>query len=614
MAMKLITLMFLFGFIMVYSSILVSAEVLCDTNYIALNLNQSQPASKLIHCTNTLNSSVTLTKSGNYFNIDSSSLNPNQGKDFLITFDTSAPENLYTGQITFSDSSNIINLFFNIKAIQTVQTSSCIIDIFPTSFSNIKIQQGDNKVRNIQISIPECMKNSVNIRGANLQTDEKPITLGELSLGTIQPGKSIIIPIVLDASSVSTGQYSDTLQLLIYDSNGTRINVPNVNINVMVTSGISPISNFSFSQLPSCTLDSISLNLNGTYKLTCSINNPNFLIKPDFDKTFIKGNSVNSNSNQYIYEFNPIKVGKTTFCAEFLYQQSVIGLPFCQEIKINPTSASGSANTNLDLEFFQNSIKKDKNSLGLGKTRFLVVDSTSRNIITSYEIYLNGEKYNSSEIDLEYNKLYDLRVSSDAYNTLVTNLSANIVQIVFSLIPEKTLYKVGEPITFNSSIENVTYLVDNVKVSNPFYPNSASSHTITAVKEGYISSNKTIDVEAITSINTCEPSQINWKKGSNVVCSLSKVSNWSVSLNSNTRKVLATGNSNELSFKIEDYGNIEIKSNDDLILSTEIKNKGFFELIKEHWIISSIIVLVILFFIIIYLKSKNPSNVTPSYS
>lgn len=572
------------------------------------------PTSESVTCSNDNNYSVILSKSGSFF---STSLSPliipaNSSTSFTINFNKLESKGIYEGIIYYSDTT--INVKVNVTEFvnNTVITPepTCGIDVFPTIMTNIKIQQGETKIRNIQLSVPSCFYSSVNVNGVSLLTEEKPIQLGEISIGIIQPGKSISVPVEINAVGISTGQYQDTLQLLLYDYKGTKINVPSVSIGVLVSSGINPLSNFSFTQLPTCSIDSSILNLNNSYKMTCSITNPNIEVKPIIDNKYIQGLSVSESSNQFVYEFKGILTGESSVGAEFIYKNAPIGTPFKQDVKITPSGSSSVGSINLDLQYFQDGVKKDLSSLNIGNTILLPVDSKTGNLISSYDIYLNGLKYNNT-ISLEIDKIYNLRVTSPGYNDLIiSNLSVSQIPIQFTIEPSKSNYDYNDVITINSSIANVSILINDYVAYSPYTITSSGNLTIKLTKDGYISSNKTILVNTPINIVACSPLYQDWKKGKEIMCDLNKNVTWVVLKDGVT---VAQGEGTRLSFKITDYGSWQINSGNQNLYSLNLVKKSIFswDWLTTNWFVPLGALVVGLVIVVIVRNKNNGGNITP---
>jgi hypothetical protein len=578
----------------------------CNPSSITLSNKLGEtPTSQTITCQNNENNSVSIYQSGTGSLFSVSQAMPiiianNSNQTFILTF---SQQNTVGNFSAFLYSSDGLNLPVNINIASA--SSSCDLDLFPLSMNNIKIQIGDKKSRSIQLSVPSCYTSDVKINAVTLATDEKPIQLGEINLGVVKPGSSIQIPIDLDANGISVGSYSDNLQILAYNDLGKKIDIPQVNINVMATAGINPITNFTFEQLPTCSIDSLVLNMNKTYKMTCSIPNPNIKVSPIVDRQFIKGSSVSETSNQIVYEFSGIKIGTTQVGAEFLYNNFPIGSSFMQEVKVTPNSGLNVGNVNLNIQFFQKGIKKTVDNLSIGESTVLIVDNQTGNLIPSYQMYVNGNLYPNSTLLLESEKIYELRFVVSGYIDLVlSNVSVNQLPLTFSLSPYKEIYRQGDYININSTVSNFTVLLNNIIMPNPFPINQIGNLTIQLVKEGYITQNITIQVKPVISLVSCSPLQAEWKKGSEVTCQISENTTWSVL---RAGLLVTTGTGSTLSFDLNNIGAWSITSSDGTMTSFNVEDKGWLNFIITHWLWfggGTIVLIGGLF----YIKSKNSSS------
>lgn len=551
----------------------------CNPSFVLVDYNQGEELKQTITCTNPGNETITITKSGG-FTINKVQILDSATEEIEIDFDENAPIGFNSGKIQFSDGLDLMVF----SEVSEPLPTGCTIDIFPSILTNIRVEQGEMKTRNVQVNVPLCYESAVSVNGVALQTDERPIQLGELSIGTIQPGNSVVVPIELDAKDISTGQYSDTLQLLLYDNLGNRITIPTVSISVLVTAGIQPITNFSLTELPSCSLDSLDLNLNNTYKLTCTRNNPNIEIRPVIDSFYLKGVKVEETSTQYIYYFKGHKIGNTEMKVEFLYKNAVIGDIYSQEMRITPSGNSPIPGTILDFAFYQGSQGKGINDLGPGETRILVLDNGTRNIVNNHNLYLNGESTNST-ISLASNTEYELRASSPGYLDRVMTIRAKSVPIVITVSPLKSFYYVGEKINITDSV-NSTYLMNNIIITSPYTFTKAGNKTLKASKEGYVSSSKNITVLERVSLGVCSPETQDWRVGKKTKCELSKNSSWEILLEGN---VIASGESIEIEFEAEEEGYLEIKSQGISIYGKTVEKKSMlkrgYNHFKENWIL-----------------------------
>lgn len=578
----------------------INASVLCDTNYIGISYNQTDTITRTIHCTNQLNQSVNLTKSGDtqYFSINSNSFGPNEGKDITITFDSNAPINLYTGQLIFSDSSPLIQLFFNVKEKISFQNNGVIV--FPTA-KVVSILNGQTKNQNIQVILPSNYNDYIDIQSITFNPDIDLVQTSDLDLGRLNPGQTLNIPLIINkdaSSSIQIGNYQTIMNILATNSQGV-INLPPVNIQVSVSASTNPLTNSSLVR-PSCILSPTTITLNGTATLTCTNVLNNLDVSPQYND-FITGIDAQLVAGVYKYSFKVNKIGSSSLVTQFNYLNSPLFTPDIESFSVLPTGLNTGGNL-LDVVFFQDGVRLNKSNLGIGETSFTVIDSASGNIITSYQAYLNGQLLNNTKLNIEVDKTLDFRVSSMGYNDLnIPNLSANLIPLSFSIIPNKEFYETGDSINFNCSVENVTYLVDNIKIPGSYYTfTSASNHTITAVKDGYLSSNITVQVIPSTTISGCSPEYSEWAKGKKVICSLNKNATWSVL---NNGKNLASGNSNQLDFTITESGPLSITANSKQIYSTTIDDSNIF--LKYWWVIAIIVIIIVIFLFIAGSRNKN---------
>lgn len=544
----------------------VSAEIICQPSSLTTFYNKGETKQISTFCNNTGNStSITLTGETNYISTTETAFSTGT-KTIPITLSSTAPVGLHSGVLNFGGIYSV-PIFFNVVE-TTQETTSCSIDIFPLVMGNIQIQQGETKTRNIQISIPACYNGSVRLNGITLQTDQKPIQLDEISLGYIQPGNSLMIPLKLNAVDISTGSYSDTLQFLMYDNKGNKINVPSISIGVLVSAGIQPNINLTLDNLPTCSVDAIEMNINNTYRITCSRTNPNIQIEPMIDYRFIQGLSVSETSSQYIYSFRPKIIGQTQIGASFKYKNALIGSPWIQDIRVSPSGNSPVGSITLKYIFYQDGIQVTKENLRSKDTIIQVVDNATGNIVPIYTLYINGAQRQNGTITLEAEKYYELRASAPAYLDNVINFTTLKATFGFTINPSKSYYLVGDIVNFNSTENGTIFKINSVEVLSPHILSIPGNTTIYAEKLGFVTTNKTIEVRKLISVyGVPNIPYEDWSKGKRILLDLSEASNWVVNQNGVN---IASGNGTRVDFKITDYGIIEIKSGDMAILTKSI--------------------------------------------
>jgi hypothetical protein len=539
------------------------ADISCSQNSITTNYKQGSPHSTLINCANTGNETVTLNKGGesSLFTISESLIGGGSSKNINISFSTSASLGLHSGTLQFSDNTSSLPIFFTVEEIP--QDTSCKLTVFPTVLTNIKITQGETKTRNVQLSVPPCYTGDVTVNGVSLQSDEKPIQMGETQLGTLKPGNSVIIPIEIDAKGVSTGTYQDSLSFLVYDKNGNVVNLPSVTISVTATSGIQPINNFSFTQLPTCSINSVELSLNQSYKLTCTISNPNIVIEPLIDDFFINGESVDETGTQYIYTFKPINIGETKVGAKFLYKTSSIGSPYVQDVRISPSGNSPVAGTSLRFDFFQEDTKKNVDQLIPGEVNVVIIDTKTNSAVNYNKIIMNGKNINDT-FTIESNKLYELRAGANGYVDTVLNFTVEPIPIPFDITPVQTEYRVGDVITFNSTIPNVTFLVDNVVSIPPYTLVYSGILSIEARKDNYNTTTKNLTVLASLGYKALSSPTEEWKDGNSITVELFSDEPWVVQKDGTT---INNGTGKVVNFEIDGDGTYSILADGVTILT-----------------------------------------------
>ncbi len=575
-------ILFLGMFLILFSNL--SLAIDCDKSFIFASYEQGQQHSETLYCTNSDNNSVSIIKSGD-FQIDQNIIDRFSSKTINITFNPNSPIGFNNGKININ--STEILVFFEVEEMSIPQ--GCIIDIFPSILSNIKVQQGEKKTRNIQLSVPACYESSISVNGVTLQSDEKPIQLGEISIGTIQPGNSIMIPIEIDATDVSTGSYSDTLQFLLYDNLGNKINVNSVSISTLVTQGIQPIVNFSLTSLPVCSISAIDLGINQTYTLTCSRTNPNIVIEPMIDFLYISGLSVSETSSQYIYSFEPKIIGETIIGAKFKYKNAELGNPYIQNVRISPSGNSPTSGITTIFKFYQGTEKK-VNELTVGETIIRVSDNSTGNYLDNYKLYLNGIETNNTLI-LDSGKQYELRSSIPGYLDNVINFTVSSTPLTLVITPNKEIYFVGDTVNI-TSINGTKFYLDGSEITSPYVFKSSGEKLLEVKKEGYISINKTLKINNRVTLDSksCTLEWEKWKTGKEVECSLTESANWSVTLN-NT--IISEGYGQVITFEMEEEGKLEIKADDTMIWNQTIEKGGVINWIKENWLISAGILLLV---------------------
>jgi len=572
--------------LILFSLTYISASVICSPTSISVDYNVGEtPASQLITCTNSdLNDSVIIDKLGSYFSTNPSSpitINAEENKQITINFE-SAPVGSYQGLIWFNDGSTSIPV-----NIDVTDSSSCQLNPSLVSYSQTFQQGTETELPKIIFNPKNCdgdfsITSAYISGGITTSSGQKPIY--------IKTASSTDILLGVDTSGLSSLTYPTKLTVVAFGKTFSDIST----ITIIVTGSTTPQGNFSADNIPTCSITNTILNINQTYSMICSNLQPDISINPIIDDEYIKGIGVDTSSNQYIWYFQPKKMGNTIIKAVFNYLNSPVGDTFSQEVKIQ-SSGSIIPGTNLKL-LFTPSLDKISNG---EQTIIQLIDNKTESLVENPEIYVNAIKLNSINnsdksfpFTMEADKDYEIRGKSPGYEDLLETINITNKPIEITLTPLKSFYTSGEKINITTNV-NASILINNIIFTgNPYTFESSGNVTIKAVKQGYESTEKIVNVQIATILipSSCTIEPEKWKKGKKVLCGLTEESDWKVYLN-NT--LISEGNGKEVSFELEDYGMLEIKSGEVGLWSQNIEKGGMFNWAKEHWVWSIIICLII---------------------
>ena len=471
----------------------VHATTTCLPSSISITFSvNDQPQNMTITCINDdPNSTISLMKIGEHFSFTPNTIGPSETKIITLEFDSSAPIGRYYGWISFNDSSNPIPVTITVEP---KQETECTIDVFPTVLTNIKVPQGEKKSRQILITVPECFPDKVNFRAVALESNIPPIELGELALGQLSPGTSVQIPLIFDATNCQTGTYYETLSFNIANASGIRIPVPSVSISVTVTSGIMPITNETFSTLPSCSIPS-NLILNQTYQVLCSDVDPNLQVHIGYNE-YLKGLKVSTPSNQFIWDFKPIKEGDTTLKIWFTFKGAPIGSAIEQEMRISSVGSPSPIGGNITLKIFPSPEKINK------PMNISILCMNDLGDIIPCTLYVNGAEINGNVIGVEPGKTYEIHATSTGYHTAHENITISLPKIQLLILNKEgdvtTSFDVGDQVEVvcrdpnTAEPINCHVLLDGSSSASTFTANKEGNHTIEVEAEGYESASKTV--------------------------------------------------------------------------------------------------------------------------
>lgn len=583
----LVFTIFLIGF--------VSADVSCDKTLITKTYTYGQSASDILTCFNNGSSTVSLSSSNpSLFTVNQSSIPINLSTQINVSFSLIASVGLHNGNVNVGGI--LIPVSFLVEETEVVQGD---ILVFPTS-KVISVTQGSSKTQNIKITVPLSYPRIITGLSFDLNPVVETIYFGDYETGALSPGEFLNIPIVFSGVGASVGTYQTLLTIQAMDSEG-EVAVSPVNLQLIVTSTISPQTNYSLDNLPQCSVSLSSIGVNQTSVLTCSRPDPNLEIHPVIDPNYLIGVRSEETSSQYIYTFKGKSVGVSNIQAKFFYNNAQIGEAFNQSIKVTHGNYVGGVD--LDLIFYQGGKSKEKDSLGAEETIIHVVDDSSRNILESAKLYIGGVERVNKTLILETNEVYEITATYSGYNPLYLNLTASRISIPFSISPSKTLYAVGETISITSEIENVSYLIDNFLMENPYTFSSSGNFTITAIKEGYSDTNLNVSVGNAIQILLGETST-DLKKGETYVFDLNEDSSWVVRFTESSEDaegnevytsaplIIASGTGKRVSFETENVGMYEIEA-EGVVVAIKYVKKSFWNKPLWFWGVSFVGLIVV---------------------
>lgn len=569
----------------------------CNPTSINVSVNEGTTIQQQqITCTNSNSFNVTLFSSDVFFNTNPTfplNIPNNSVISFYVTFNDLDAGN-YNGFIYSSD-----GLTIPIKA--SVNSVDYDLIVFPTS-KIVNIQQGQSKTQNVQVIVPINYPEPITIQSVSFNPDTDVASFGDLDLGQVNPGQTLNIPIKIDANNVQTGTYSTQISILATNSLG-QINLPSVSLQVIVSMGISPTTNETFSTKPSCSLSANEFNLNNSYTFICTNAVSNLDVKPLYNE-YLEGIKVDYSSGTYTYTFKAKKIGSSTFISTFEYKGSPLFEAFQKDFKVTPSGNSPVGGVNMELQFFQKGQLKTKSALSPEDTVIIAIDNSSKNVIENFKININGVLQNSTTIKIEPTKVYYLRVTANGYNDLIIeNLSSQLTSISVNVFPVKDKYKVGEYINVTSDV-NGTIIVDETIVTESYKLIKPGTILLRVEKDGYLTYQKNLTVESLISWNSNIP-QEDWKKGKKIIIKLTENASWLIDFQEKDKDFylanvnLSSGFGDTIEFKIEKYGIYAIKTNDNLLTQEDVvKSFVIWNPLTYHWIAQVIIGIIILLIII----------------
>lgn len=576
-------------------SFISATSLMPSTNQITLtNINPSQQ----ITITNNGNSTYSLTTTPSEISLSSLTI-PGNVTNFPLTISisSSAPIGNYTRQLIFNDGTTINISIQNNPVLGNPQ--SCQLYTYPYT-STYQITQGSSGQGNqIKIVANNCPSLTFN--------DVTPSSGGSFvniaSKG--QTGQTYTFTLGWDTTGVPVGTYTNTYQVSATDSQGNVYTLNNpISVSLVVTQGISPISNFSASNLPSCSLTTTNLQINQTYSLSCTNLNPNIIISPQINPQYLIGNGISITSNTYNYNFIPLNPGVTNVTANFLYDNALVGIPFTQEVTI---SSNGQApGTGMYMQFSP-SIDSFNQSLGPYNTVVQAIDNATQSLITDATFYLNGVQVNNT-LTLQPGVNYTLRAHAEGYNDNVQYIYINPQFINITISPNPLI--ANTPVYVNVTPYDASVFIDGSSLTltngTGNITLSAGNHNLVAIDQGYVQSNLTLDV--LNQIGIVSTTQ--WILNTPQYVVLNREANWTILYakdNTSSYSVIMGGQSQNISYTPQNRGNYEIQANGLNLGIYSIPPAPIVTFFKNTWVIW-VVAVVVIFLVILILKQRGGSG------
>ncbi len=591
----------------------VSSTITCDSIE-QINGIVGEPISPItINCINDNNETVTIGKTGDFFTLSNNEVSMETTPITLEFFSFSNPGTYYS-VLYFSDDTTPISVVMVVE--DEEETMGCRLIELPHT-TNYRIKQGETgSSSQLKIKVSTECKNSLSMSVTEQTQMNKPMYL-QGSSGDVSPGEEFSFTIGLDAEGVNTGTYQNTY--IVSATDGDKIYKKEITLFTIVTVSDSPVEEDTFSDLPTCSLDS-EMSINNTYSLVCQNDNPNIEIEVPYNEYF-QGVSVSESEGTFTYKLKPTKIGIMNLVALFTYNGNSIGEPFSKEVKILKSSSSGSG-IEMDILFYQFDNKKEKSELVAGDVTILVKDKTSQSIIPSFTTYLNGNLVNNT-FTIKANINYELIVDSENYLSKTLNFTVGKNKLSLILEPNKEFYFPGEVINFSSNEENVNFVVGDVLLTDNSYTfNSDGIFLVKAYKDGFETVEKNLTVKKeIYPITKTPEFLTDWKVGEKIIWDLNENTTWTVSLAEKIDEtfgeviVITSGTGERINFKIEKEGKYTIEAGDFTLVSNYLVEKEGFTIKFWKWGWYQVILyLIILIFIWFFFLRESEEETTQKLS
>ena len=587
--------------IMILSTIAyASATISCTQNTINKEvLTGNIASSSAITCTNPLNTQVLVSPVGSFFTTSPSSsfYIQNQSSQVIDISFGSLSKGLYNGILSFSDASNPV--YINVNVTDPVQTNLPIV--FPTA-KVINVQQGQEKSQSIQIIVPSTYPRQITIQSVVFNPDTEVATFDDLSLGILNPGQTLTIPIKISAKNAQVGTYNTQINIMATDSLGA-VTLSSVSIQVVVSVGTSPVTNDTFGTKPTCSISSVNMNLNSSYTLNCQGVVSNIEVNVPYNEYF-EGIRAEYSSGTYVYTFKPIKMGNTKFIATFDYKGSSIFSQYSNDVRIASTGYNV-AGTNLKL-LFTPTLDSAKNGQQL---IIQLTDNKTGSLVDNPQIFVNAIPLIASGTNMFlYNFssgiTYSIRGKASGYDDLVQDVTLSLKAMSINMNPvtgdSQTIFNI------NTTENNVSIFLDGVKINNPYTGNLiAGNHSIKGIKDGFNDAELTVYIEEGLIISALGE----FKKGVLNTFTLNKNSSGYINYKKDANSVetkLADWSGSQIELKPNSSGVYLIYTSDGRLLNSYVL-KGF-DWNAKWWFMAWYFWIIIIIIVIIVIARLNNSG------
>jgi len=554
-------------------------------------LGDSQPADISITFTNSENSSgvVALNKSGDgtsLFNLSTTSIlfNGSESKSLLIKFGIpqEADIKVYSSNINYNEFS--IPVLINVKA-KTTTTTGCKV-LLPSELFQNSIKKGVAPfTEEFILKISNKCVNGLTITdtresGQVTQTEQgkQPIRLtGAVPKGDYEKGESISLKVEFDVSLLNLGDYRASI--VITSTEGDEQLTQKMDFRIFVVGTASPLTNDTFSTLPSCSLSTADLQIGRTYQLVCNnVVSSNYqLAIIDNILEYLKGVNLEEPANQIIWTFTPIKLGNAKLKYFFKAKGTPIGELKEHDIRISQVT-TGELGTKLKFDFYPKSLNMDSLKAG-DKFNVLIkavnpdVGNDTGTVLNDYVLYKDGVQVNTNEFIVSGGDEFTLLASSVGFGSIEQIIKVPLDTISLSFPAD---IEIGQNITFSTSPSDALLYLDGIEIGKTYSFPATGFYTLSVKREGYKDTSYSVPVTEPLQLISEIPKKI--KIADEVIIEFNKGVDWEVrykSKNETQTTQFSAGSSNPINFIPSEKGIYEVYARGQKIAEYDLTGFSF---------------------------------------